>query len=517
MSRIQDLSEACQDAFRFTGDANDPYPAIEMVIKELIENAIDSGSPKVHVQERENSLKNFRVTDWGRGIHRSSLELAAARYASSHVVSPDLHDLSTYGFRGSALYRLTDISTLRVASNPDKELDHGRYVDFPKGKSGAARPLMPHARGQGTMVEVANVFGDNKEMRESITANIAECQNVVRNVGRAYALFNRHVAFYYELQGAPHPLVFKTDGKKGIEATFKAIWPGFDYRKLTNVVYFNFTIEVPEQGSSLVRIPAEGFITNPGYKSPRSASISMINSHWARLDGMTQAILAAHGNTGTAPFLVYNIRVPKSKFEYINASKEVRFMSAGFEDAVKNMLTRGVTGAINGDTSTILRASQRGGDIVQPRRSSSNSWFPPGQAPSPTIPSSPPLNTERRRQAFNEGQELSLPIRDSGSQRQSARTSGYSMMSTAERRIAAAEGQQVDHPMSGTSSRRESTRTSGHSSRGLPTLPSQQTGQHSSYGSFDPSSDAGIQGDRPQRSSFDPTSDVGYQQQSQRK
>lgn len=39
------------------------------------------------------------------------------RRRSSHVVSPDLHNLTTYGFRGSDSYESTDIAKLRAVSD----------------------------------------------------------------------------------------------------------------------------------------------------------------------------------------------------------------------------------------------------------------------------------------------------------------------------------------------------------------------------------------------------------------
>ncbi|KAG9850227.1 hypothetical protein KCU98_g2015, partial [Aureobasidium melanogenum] len=39
------------------------------------------------------------------------------RYSSSHTMSLDLRDVSSYGLRSSALYKLTDRAKLRVVSN----------------------------------------------------------------------------------------------------------------------------------------------------------------------------------------------------------------------------------------------------------------------------------------------------------------------------------------------------------------------------------------------------------------
>ena len=61
------------------------------VVKELIENSLDSGATEVHIDIAAGGAKLIRVRDNGSGINRDELALALARHATSKISS--LEDL----------------------------------------------------------------------------------------------------------------------------------------------------------------------------------------------------------------------------------------------------------------------------------------------------------------------------------------------------------------------------------------------------------------------------------------
>src|SRR5947209_12278602 len=74
------------------------------VVKQLVENAIDSGARAIRVEIERGGLDLIRVTDDGCGIAPEELGLACRRHATSKLASAaDLSALSTLGFRGEAL------------------------------------------------------------------------------------------------------------------------------------------------------------------------------------------------------------------------------------------------------------------------------------------------------------------------------------------------------------------------------------------------------------------------------
>ena len=84
------------------------------VIKELVENSIDSGASSVTVEIQNGGITMMRVTDNGSGIMRDDIRNAFLRHATSKVkVQTDLDAISTLGFRGEALASIAAVA--RVA------------------------------------------------------------------------------------------------------------------------------------------------------------------------------------------------------------------------------------------------------------------------------------------------------------------------------------------------------------------------------------------------------------------
>ena len=81
------------------------------VIKELVENAIDSGASIVTVEIRRGGVTYIRVTDNGCGIAREDVATAFLRHATSKVrEKDDLDAILTLGFRGEALASISAVS-----------------------------------------------------------------------------------------------------------------------------------------------------------------------------------------------------------------------------------------------------------------------------------------------------------------------------------------------------------------------------------------------------------------------
>jgi len=81
------------------------------VIKELVENSIDSGATAVTVEVKGGGLSFLRVTDNGAGIKKDEVKLAFLRHATSKLVTvEDLLSISSLGFRGEALASIAAVA-----------------------------------------------------------------------------------------------------------------------------------------------------------------------------------------------------------------------------------------------------------------------------------------------------------------------------------------------------------------------------------------------------------------------
>ena len=87
------------------------------VVKELVENSIDSGSRKIRIEIEDGGFSRISVIDDGHGIPKEELKLAIKRHATSKISSSDdLSTIVTKGFRGEALASIAAVSKLVLSS-----------------------------------------------------------------------------------------------------------------------------------------------------------------------------------------------------------------------------------------------------------------------------------------------------------------------------------------------------------------------------------------------------------------
>ncbi len=125
------------------------------VVKELIDNAIDSGAARVTVEFAGGGISLIRVSDDGCGMDREDAQKAFLIHATSKLHSiEDIYSLSTMGFRGEALASIAACSdvTLTTCLKGGKTGTRVVYED------GSLKGVYDDSEGVGTTVEVRNLF-----------------------------------------------------------------------------------------------------------------------------------------------------------------------------------------------------------------------------------------------------------------------------------------------------------------------------------------------------------------------
>ena len=91
------------------------------IVKELIENSIDSDATKIEVFLRNGGLQSIIVNDNGNGISESELPTAILRYATSKLTKNNLNEIDNFGFRGEALPAIASISNMKIISKTQNQ------------------------------------------------------------------------------------------------------------------------------------------------------------------------------------------------------------------------------------------------------------------------------------------------------------------------------------------------------------------------------------------------------------
>ena len=168
------------------------------VIKELLENSIDSGAKRIDVDVEQGGVKLLRVRDDGSGISPDDLPLALARHATSKIRDlEDLERVMSLGFRGEALASISSVARLTLTSRT-RSADQAWQVET-EGRDMAPR-VQPAAHPVGTSVEVRDLFFNTPARRKFLKAEKTEFDHL-QEVIKRLALARFDVAFHLRHNG----------------------------------------------------------------------------------------------------------------------------------------------------------------------------------------------------------------------------------------------------------------------------------------------------------------------------
>ncbi len=149
-------------------------------VKELVENALDSGARRIDVAIEEGGRRLIRVSDDGAGMGPDDLALAVDRHATSKIPDGDLSAIATLGFRGEALPSIGSVAVLDIVSRPHGA-DQGHRIRVDQGVKQAVAPA---AHSFGTRVEVRDLFAATPARLKFLKSVRAEAQAVADVVKR---------------------------------------------------------------------------------------------------------------------------------------------------------------------------------------------------------------------------------------------------------------------------------------------------------------------------------------------
>lgn len=168
------------------------------VIKELLENSLDSGARRIDIEVEQGGVKLLRVRDDGSGISADDLPLALARHATSKIRDlEDLERVMSLGFRGEALASISSVARLTLTSRT-AAADQAWQVET-EGRDMDAR-VQPAAHPVGTSVEVRDLFFNTPARRKFLKTEKTEFDHL-QEVIKRLALARFDVGFHLRHNG----------------------------------------------------------------------------------------------------------------------------------------------------------------------------------------------------------------------------------------------------------------------------------------------------------------------------
>lgn len=173
------------------------------IVKELVENSIDSGANHIIIEIKEGGKSYIRVTDNGSGIQKNQIEKAFLPHSTSKLENfNDLFRNHSLGFRGEALSSIVAVSKVKIKTKT-KDDPTGTSMEFLDSKGQNRKEI---AMNTGTTMEVYNLFYNVPVRKKFLNKDTTEA-NTITNLLYRLAIGNPGIGFQYIRDGK---IIFET-------------------------------------------------------------------------------------------------------------------------------------------------------------------------------------------------------------------------------------------------------------------------------------------------------------------
>ena len=302
------------------------------VIKELVENSIDSGAKHITVEIKNGGVTFMRVTDDGCGMAYNDVPKAFLRHATSKISEKeDLDNILTLGFRGEALASVAAVARVEVLTK-QKHDDLGTLyciegsIETSHEQSGCP---------DGTTVVIRDLFYNVPARRKFMKKDVTEA-NAVSNIMQKITMSHPSVAFKFIRDNR---IEFNSSGDGELFSAVYAVY-GRDFAR--DLIAVDYEYE---------KVHVSGYVNKPLYsKNNRAFQNFFVNGRYVRSKLCSVALENSYTNmimTGKFPACVLMIDLAPAAMDVnIHPTKaEVRFtneknVSDAIFFAVKNAMLK---------------------------------------------------------------------------------------------------------------------------------------------------------------------------------
>jgi DNA mismatch repair protein MutL len=146
------------------------------VVKELLENSVDSGAKSVQLIIKDAGRALIQVVDDGCGMSETDARMCFERHATSKIKKiEDLFSLYTFGFRGEAMASIAAVAQVEMKTKP-----HNKEVGTILIVEGSKVILQEQtATNSGTSISVKNLFYNVPARRNFLKSNQIETKHIL--------------------------------------------------------------------------------------------------------------------------------------------------------------------------------------------------------------------------------------------------------------------------------------------------------------------------------------------------
>lgn len=155
-------------------------------VKELMENAVDSGASDVKLIVLDAGKALVQVIDNGKGMSETDARMSFERHATSKISNiDDLFRIKTMGFRGEALASIAAVAQVELKTRRAED-EVGTYIEIENSQVAKQEPV---AFPAGTSIAMKNVFFNVPARRNFLKSNASEMRYIVDEFTRVAMAF----------------------------------------------------------------------------------------------------------------------------------------------------------------------------------------------------------------------------------------------------------------------------------------------------------------------------------------
>ncbi|WP_308577246.1 DNA mismatch repair endonuclease MutL [uncultured Parvimonas sp.] len=312
------------------------------VIKELVENSIDSGATFIKVEIKNAGKKEIMISDNGCGIEEDDIELAFTKHATSKLNNfEDIYSILSYGFRGEALASISAVSKVDINTRT-KNSEFGIHCYLENNKIIRKNKI---GMNLGTTIYIRDLFY-NVPIRKKFLKSDAYENSIITTLMYSFALANQKISFKYIKDSK---VVFETNEKNTLKDNIKYIFKDELYKNL-------IPIDINDSDYKIY-----GYISNNHfYKGTRSSQFLFVNGRYIfdeKIRNIIEKSISSLIPKGKFPAFIIFIEVNPNLID-INVHPNKRKIKFVFEDKLLNLLNNNITDIVIENTTSDFISSK---------------------------------------------------------------------------------------------------------------------------------------------------------------
>jgi len=150
-------------------------------VKEMLENALDSGGTNIKLYIKDSGKTLLQVVDNGCGMSEADARMSFERHATSKINNADdLFAIKTMGFRGEAMASMAAIAHVEMKSKlTEKEL--GTHIII---EGGQVKKQEGCSCANGTSISIKNLFYNVPARRNFLKSDKVETRHIMEQFSR---------------------------------------------------------------------------------------------------------------------------------------------------------------------------------------------------------------------------------------------------------------------------------------------------------------------------------------------